>query len=641
MPNRRHHSASAQKAQAGFAILAALSIFGMPNLAFSQTVTTVSPNPIPTGQCVRLTVTGSGFVSGTQVLFNGTPVPTTYSSSTQVLGYVTAEKNFINQPMTVSAMNPGQTLNSLHDTPNPSVTVTATAASSTWSALCPSVASRTIPAGFMGLSHETDAGWIMGSTALGYGINIAYRKLLGYLMDSTNSPFLIRVGGGSTDELTSPPSVDPYNELHAAFPGVTFTLGVPMGKSLTATDSTAVSIAKSYVDSIAPESALDSIEIGNETDNYQYPSNTNSGYTFDHYEGNYTTWTGDIRNDASSNVRFTGPTWAFMRTLVNDSYWSGFKVESPGYLEKFLNDESGVTKTISMHWYAGENPPYNSPSYLLGYPNTAGGPGPLQFKDPNTSAFYYWVPGVMGWAATQTHQKGLSFRVNESNSIVGGGQDGISNSFAAALWAVDYMFELAYAGADGVNFHGGNGGVRSGGTNPVPTYAPWTFNIQKTNGTQYPLIYTLETVNPLYYGLYFFHLSVPDGAQLVPMAVQSPGNVKVWATKDSTGTLRVVVINKDTTWSDNVRISLSGYGSATVLVMKCANGYSGTLQFPNSSATVGTTGITVGGQTWDGSTDGNIQGTQSTTTLSISSDGAYYMKPDPGTATLLTFTPAS
>jgi hypothetical protein len=48
---------------------------------------------------------------------------------------------------------------------------------------------------------------------------------------------------------------------------------------------------------------------------------------------------------------------------------------------------------------------------------------------------------------------GRSLRVDETNNISCGGQAGVSDSFAAALWAADYGVRAMAAGLDGVNFH--------------------------------------------------------------------------------------------------------------------------------------------------------------------------------------------
>jgi len=49
----------------------------------------------------------------------------------------------------------------------------------------------------------------------------------------------------------------------------------------------------------------------------------------------------------------------------------------------------------------------------------------------------------------------LGYRYTEANSFYHGGRPGVSNSFGAALWAIEFLFETARGGALGVNFHGG------------------------------------------------------------------------------------------------------------------------------------------------------------------------------------------
>jgi hypothetical protein len=48
--------------------------------------------------------------------------------------------------------------------------------------------------------------------------------------------------------------------------------------------------------------------------------------------------------------------------------------------------------------------------------------------------------------------------MSECNSWDHGGKKGVSNAFASALWALDYMYKLADDGCAGVNFHGGLNG---------------------------------------------------------------------------------------------------------------------------------------------------------------------------------------
>jgi hypothetical protein len=53
---------------------------------------------------------------------------------------------------------------------------------------------------------------------------------------------------------------------------------------------------------------------------------------------------------------------------------------------------------------------------------------------------------------------GLPYRMCEGNSCWNGGQPGLSDSLASALWAADMMLEFASLGCAGVNLHGGGNG---------------------------------------------------------------------------------------------------------------------------------------------------------------------------------------
>lgn len=53
---------------------------------------------------------------------------------------------------------------------------------------------------------------------------------------------------------------------------------------------------------------------------------------------------------------------------------------------------------------------------------------------------------------------GIPFRMTEGNSCWNGGQPGVSDTLASALWAADVMVQFAAAGSAGVNLHGGGNG---------------------------------------------------------------------------------------------------------------------------------------------------------------------------------------
>ena len=62
---------------------------------------------------------------------------------------------------------------------------------------------------------------------------------------------------------------------------------------------------------------------------------------------------------------------------------------------------------------------------------------------------------------------GTPYRMDEGNSCFGGGRKDVSDAYASALWAADYILRAACAGFAGVNFHGGGVGVYT----PIETSA--------------------------------------------------------------------------------------------------------------------------------------------------------------------------
>lgn len=124
----------------------------------------------------------------------------------------------------------------------------------------------------------------------------------------------------------------------------------------------------------------------------------------------------------------------------------------------------------------------------------------------------------------------LPFRFTECNSYSSSGLKGASDSYASALWAVDYMHWWAKHGVDGMNFHTGN---RTGGElNFVCRYAAF-----RTGKNGYD-------VYPLSYGMKLFDL----GAQgkTLPTAVDAETNphIAAYATTPDGKTVLVTLINK-------------------------------------------------------------------------------------------------
>ena len=121
------------------------------------------------------------------------------------------------------------------------------------------------------------------------------------------------------------------------------------------------------------------------------------------------------------------------------------------------------------------------------------------------------------------HASGRAIRVDEINSVACYGAQGVSNTFASSLWALEASFAMARAGVDGLNFH----------TLPAAVYGLFSF---RRGGGRW-----LAHVAPDYYGLLAFARAVPPGSRLLGTSVPR-GGLRLWASahKDA---IHVVLIN--------------------------------------------------------------------------------------------------
>ncbi|HUB86750.1 MAG TPA: hypothetical protein VMB22_02580 [Verrucomicrobiae bacterium] len=184
--------------------------------------------------------------------------------------------------------------------------------------------------------------------------------------------------------------------------------------------------------------------------------------------------------------------------------------------------------------------------------------------------------------------KGVGFRLEEGNSYSGGGAVGVSDTYAASLWIVDYLYWWAEHDALGLNFHTGEKVMRG-----LP-------------GPDRPNVYTAfttapdgYTMLPTSYGMKLFNLG--SQGRLVPVNIVSNAdnvNLAAYATLTNK-TLCVTVINKGfgaTAPAANVTIN-SGMPSAraSVIYMSVTNDDI----TADSGITIGGAGIKDNG-TWSG-----------------------------------------
>jgi len=161
----------------------------------------------------------------------------------------------------------------------------------------------------------------------------------------------------------------------------------------------------------------------------------------------------------------------------------------------------------------------------------------------------------------------LPFRIAETNSIFNEGQPGVSDAFGSALWGAEFMFQVAEAGGEGVNFHTGD----------AKAYTPIG-----------PGPDGRHVARPLYYGMLMFK-EVARGASMLPSRLAAPDvNMAAYATRAADDALKVCLINKD--FEKGARVAIeAGRGFASAALLR--------LTAPSMEAR---TGVTLGGSAVDG-----------------------------------------
>lgn len=150
--------------------------------------------------------------------------------------------------------------------------------------------------------------------------------------------------------------------------------------------------------------------------------------------------------------------------------------------------------------------------------------------------------------AARSHRHG--FWLTETNSYYRGGRDGVSNTFASALWGLDYTLSAAFNGATGVCFQGGprrsiessleghNTGDRHAvEDNPLAKIEAAASNYSPIGGD----LDTGFAPRPLYYGLLCAQQLAGGRFHALDQGKLQPG-VRVYATSHDDG-MRIVAIN--------------------------------------------------------------------------------------------------
>jgi hypothetical protein len=171
-------------------------------------------------------------------------------------------------------------------------------------------------------------------------------------------------------------------------------------------------------------SDLLAFQIGNEPDMFDINNIRTTGYSFEDYLHEWHDFADCVRIKVPQ-ASFAGPDAAYKLDWV----------------ESFAREAKGEFTFLSSHYYA-EGPP-SDPTMDISR---------LLFPNAN-------LVKIIGRIREIILESGLPYRMTEGNSCYFGGKDGVSNTFASALWGGDYTLQIMQGGFSGVNFHGGGNGL--------------------------------------------------------------------------------------------------------------------------------------------------------------------------------------
>ena len=434
---------------------------------------------------------------------------------------------------------------------------------------------RAVPSSFVGFSMEVPAvAAYAGSAARP---NRALPRLLATLDGAQGSPVALRIGGNSGDESWWAPgtaNVGPRPRRERYLIGGRWLARlawvargahspVTIGVNLAARDpSRALAYARA-VRAALPRGALRTVEIGNEPDLYTRGVSFRAGRMIVRRVAHRARYDqGRYAADVQRYVALLAPRLGRDPALGAGGFAG---VAWDAALGPILRDERGRIRALSAHAYP-----------LNGCPGHARRAVQLRllFSDRAGRGLATDVARMVAIG----RRAGAAVHVTELNSATCGGVPGISDTFAAALWAPDALFEMARTGVDGVDLH----------TWPGAPYAPFAFTTSRGGAAR-------AQAWPLYYGLLLFADAAGHGSRLLPTRVTTKSGVRAWATLTRSAGVRVLAINPSAASAARVTVAVRGAGARPAV-----------LRLMRAPGLEATRGISLGGRTIGA--DGRLHG---------------------------------
>jgi Glycosyl hydrolase family 79 C-terminal beta domain len=292
-------------------------------------------------------------------------------------------------------------------------------------------------------------------------------------------------------------------------------------------------------------SQLDCFAVGNEPDRQTIFQQDWAITNFDTYLNKWRQFVAAITN-AVSEARFTGPDAGSGNITWTTRFAAAEK-------------DSGLLAVVCEHFYVG---------------GAGRGKGAQQGLEAMLSPA--WLAAnerLYTSMAVPVLQEGLPYRFTEASDHFSGGIPGASDTYAGALWALDFLHWWAAHGTRGVDFHNTH----------------WVANDVITPGEDGRL-----TINPKGYGFKAFDLG--GHGSLQPLTLSNPDglNLTAYAVRGRGG-LFVTLINKEHgvgAREANVTLAAPGPGKgATAVFLTAPNGDVAT----KTGVTLGGASVTAGG----------------------------------------------
>lgn len=208
---------------------------------------------------------------------------------------------------------------------------------------------------------------------------------------------------------------------------------------------------------------LMAIQVGNEPD--LYPGRLRpDNYTQSDFFGEWANFITAIRTDP--NIKNT--TMLMGPSISSNGHFTEQQMWDTGFVDSYSENIAFLTT---------EHYPDNNCAAIF---NNGGTPVNYQAQFPNYLNHQAGLNSISGFVASANfaQSKGKRYLMMETNTASCGGFPGISDSFGAAIWAVDYALTLAFQNFSSANFHVGGQAAFYNPFTPPPTnessFSSWT-----------------------------------------------------------------------------------------------------------------------------------------------------------------------